>query len=160
MIDGPAVAALLGRLGFTHAVWVPDSALGRWEPALSVAGGPRLVRATREGEAIGLAAGLLLGGARPLVLMQCTGLFEAGDALRNVVHDLGLPLHLLVGVRSWHAAREGRSADNCPHFTEPLVRAWRLPFRWLDGPDPLADLEAALSAWQATGTAGVALLPE
>ena len=96
MIDGPAVVEALQACGVTHVVWIPDSHLGRWEPELRAAGTPRLVRATREGEAVGIAGGLLLGGARPLVMIQCTGLFEAGDALRNVVHDLKLPLKLLV----------------------------------------------------------------
>ena len=39
-----------------------------------------------------LAAGLMIGGAKPLVVVQCTGFFEAGDAVRNVVHDLELKL--------------------------------------------------------------------
>ena len=53
-----------------------------------------------------MAAGLSLGGARPVVVCQCTGLFEAGDALRNVVHDLKLPLKLVVGVRSYRVEAE------------------------------------------------------
>lgn len=79
-----------------------------------------------------IAAGLMLGGASPLVVIQCTGFFEAGDAVRNVVHDMKLPLKLIVGVRSWHASQAGRSADNCPHFAERLVTAWDMPFAWFD----------------------------
>src|SRR5215212_1395084 len=102
MTDGPAVVAALEAAGFTHLVWIPDSHLGTWEPALA---GSRLapVRVCREGEAVGLAAGLMLGGAAPLVVMQCTGFFEAGDAVRNVVHDLKLPLKMVVGVRNLRA---------------------------------------------------------
>ena len=44
--------------------------------------------------------GLHLGGRQPLIVLQCTGLFEAGDALRNLIHDLKLPLFFVVGVRS------------------------------------------------------------
>ena len=95
--DGPAVVSALKRCGVTHVVWVPDSSIGTWEPALLAEPSLTLLRACREGEAIGIAAGLLLGGKRPLVAIQCTGLFEAGDALRNVVHDLRLPLFLFVG---------------------------------------------------------------
>src|SRR5262245_47795404 len=119
MIDGPAVVGALQACGITHVVWVPDSHLGRWDPDLQAAGTPQLIRAAREGEAIGIAAGMMLGGARPLVMIQCTGLFEAGDALRNVVHDLQLPLLLLVGVRSYRSFQAGKSNDNCPKFTEP-----------------------------------------
>src|SRR5271166_4268476 len=93
--DGVAVAAALVEAGVSHVVWVPDSALGRWDRALASTPGLSLVRACREGEAVGLAAGLHLGGARPMVMMQCTGMFEAGDAIRNAVHDMRLPLFFL-----------------------------------------------------------------
>ncbi len=131
MIEPAAVVAALEAAGFTHLVWIPDSHLGTWEAAL---GGTKLtpIRVTREGEAIGLAAGLMLGGAKPLVVVQCTGFFEAGDAVRNVAHDLKLPLKMIVGVRSWRAAQAGKTADNCPHFADQVVKAWELPFSYFD----------------------------
>jgi sulfopyruvate decarboxylase TPP-binding subunit len=131
MIDGATVATALEAAGFTHLVWVPDSHLGTWDAALSAS---RLapIRPCREGEAIGIAAGLMLGGARPVVAIQCTGFFEAGDAVRNVVHDLRLPLKLLIGVRSWQALQTGKTADNCPRYAERIVEAWDLPREWFD----------------------------
>jgi sulfopyruvate decarboxylase TPP-binding subunit len=159
--DGPAVAAALTGAGITHVVWVPDSVLGRWDAALASAPGLALIRVCREGEAIGVAAGLHIGGARPIVMMQCTGLFEAGDALRNAVHDLRLPLFFLIGIRSWYAHRDGRSNDTCPVFTEPILRAWNLPFTLLDPRRHTpADLVAALQAARQSGTAAAALLAE
>ena len=131
MIDGSAAVAALESAGFTHVVWIPDSHFGTWDAGLTAS---RLapIRVCREGEAVGLAAGLMLGGANPLVVIQCTGFFEAGDAVRNVVHDLKLPLKLLVGVRSYRAFREGKSKDNCAPFAEKLVAAWELPASWFD----------------------------
>lgn len=131
MIDGTSVVAALEAVGFTHLVWIPDSHLGTWEAALT-ASTLKPIRPCREGEAVGIAAGLMLGGARPLVVMQCTGFFEAGDAVRNVVHDLKLPLKMIIGIRSWQAVRDGRSRDNCPHFATKLVEAWELPAVALD----------------------------
>lgn len=160
MNDGPAIAAALTACGITHVVWVPDSELGRWDAALSAAPGLRLVRVCREGEAIAVAAGLHLGGLRPLVMIQCTGLFEAGDALRNFVHDLKLPLFFLIGVRSWDAHQQGKSADTCPVFTEPILQAWRLPYTFLDRTRLADDLAAAYRRAQDERRAGVALLPE
>ena len=142
MIDGPTVVAALEAAGFTHLVWIPDSHLGTWDAALAGSQLP-VVRPCREGEAIGIAAGLMLGGAKPLVAIQCTGFFEAGDAVRNAVHDLKLPLKLLVGVRSWRAMQTGTSGDNCPHFAEPMVKAWDLPCEWLD-PFSSGECESAL----------------
>src|SRR5262245_47386202 len=92
MLDGPSVVAALVEGGVTHLVWIPDSELGLWEDAILAEPRLQLVRVCREGEAIAVAAGLLIGGKRPIVLIQCTGFFEAGDALRNFVHDLKLPL--------------------------------------------------------------------
>ncbi len=64
-------------------------------------------------------AGLhFFGGRRPIIFIQCTGVFEAGDALRNFIHDLKLPLFIVVGVRSWLAHQQGASTDTCPVFTE------------------------------------------
>jgi sulfopyruvate decarboxylase TPP-binding subunit len=131
MIDPATVVASLEAAGFTHLVWIPDSHLGLWEPELMRS---RLapIRVTREGEAIGLAAGLILGGARPLVAIQCTGFFEAGDAVRNVVHDLRLPLKMIIGVRSWTAHSLGKNSDNCPRYTDKLIRAWDIPHTLFD----------------------------
>lgn len=130
MVPGPLIAESLAVAGFTHVVWLPDSHLGTWDDA--IASHPKLivVRPCREGEAVCLAAGLMIGGAKPLVAIQCTGFFEAGDAVRNVVHDLKLPLKLLVGVRSWKDRETTK--DNCPALTEPVVKAWGLPFSWFD----------------------------
>jgi sulfopyruvate decarboxylase TPP-binding subunit len=135
MLDPAAAVRHLEAAGFSHAVWIPDSAVGPWEAALAASPKLKLIRPCREGEAIGIAAGLMLGAARPVVVIQCTGLFEAGDALRNVVHDLGLPLKLIVGVRSYRAYAAGQSKDNCPAFTEPILKAWQVPYTLLADAD-------------------------
>src|SRR5215813_1871494 len=132
MLDGPAVVAALKRQGVTHVIWIPDSELGSWESALTAPDGFPLVRVCREGEAFAVAAGLCLGGQRPVVIVQCTGFFEAGDALRNVIHDMRIPLFLMVGVRSYSLHQEGKTADSCPVFTEPILQAWRIPYVVLD----------------------------
>jgi len=135
MLNANYAVQALEASRFTHVVWIPDSFLGPWESALVASVQLKLIRPSREGEAIAIAAGLMLGGARPLVVMQCTGMFEAGDALRNVVHDLKLPLKLIVGVRSYQAFLEGKSKDNCATFSEPVLQAWQVPFTLVSHPD-------------------------
>ena len=49
--------AWLLECGVTHVIWIPDSELGTWEPALSSDADLRLIRVCREGEAIAVAAG-------------------------------------------------------------------------------------------------------
>jgi sulfopyruvate decarboxylase TPP-binding subunit len=161
MLDGPAITIALETCGTTHVVWVPDSHLGTWESDLLQSSSIRLIRPAREGEAIAIAGGLALGGAKPVVMIQCTGLFEAGDALRNIVHDLKLPLVLIVGVRSYLAHQAGKSSDNCPVFTEPILDAWKLPHVLLDpnrhGP---GDLISAIRGIQRSEFAGAILIAE
>jgi sulfopyruvate decarboxylase subunit alpha len=134
MLDAATAVRGLEK-GFTHVVWIPDSFLGPWESALVSSSKLKLIRPCREGEAIGVAAGLMLGGAQPVVVCQCTGLFEAGDALRNIVHDLKLPLKLIVGVRSYRAHLAGQTTDNCPAFSEPILKAWQVPYTILADAD-------------------------
>lgn len=160
MLDGPSVADALKQSGITHVVWIPDTELGAWNAALSLADGLTLIRVCREGEAFAVAAGLHLGGKQPIVIIQCTGLFEAGDALRNVLHDMKLPLFLIVGVRSWYALQKGGTPDTCPVFTEPIMRAWQIPFVLLDNQNTAADLAGAIQQARAENRAGAALIAE
>jgi sulfopyruvate decarboxylase TPP-binding subunit len=160
MLDGPSVATALKECGITHVVWIPDTTLGAWEPALLAEPALQLLRVCREGEAIAVAAGLLLGGRRPIVLIQCTGLFEAGDALRNVVHDLKLPLFLVVGVRNYYAHQRKATPDTCPVFTEPIMRAWQIPYVIFDRSHTAADLAATYRQADAEHRAAAVLLAE
>ena len=158
MLEGDAIARLLSELGFTHAVTVPDSTIGRWDGALERAG-IRIVRVCREGEAWAIAGGLHLGGATPLVLIQCTGLVESGDALRNIVHDWKLPIYAIVGYRSY-LSQETLPGDTCLVFTEPILAAWKLDYRLITRADQLNEIREHALACRATGAPGVALIAE
>lgn len=160
MIDGPSVARVFQELGITHVTWLPDSEIGTWEPSLLACPGLHLIRVCREGEAIAIAGGLMIGGKKPVAIMQCTGLFDAGDALRNIVHDLKLPLFCIVGVRSYYAHQQGTSRDSCPIFTEPIMKAWQIPYDLLGREHSAEDLATAYRRAQAEKRAGVVLLGE
>jgi sulfopyruvate decarboxylase subunit alpha len=160
MLDGAEIVGALKKCGVSHVIWIPDSELGKWETVLSADRDLKLIRVCREGEAMAVAAGLLLGGRRPIVVIQCTGLFEAGDALRNVVHDLKLPLFLIVGVRGYYAHQRGATNDSCPVFAEPILRAWQLPYVLLDRQHTAADLVAAYTRAREEKRAAAVLLAE
>lgn len=159
MLAGPDLVAALTRAEITDVVWIPDSELGQWNNALT-ASDLRLVRVCREGEAFALAGGLWLGGRSPVVLIQCTGLFEAGDALRNILFDLGLPLPILIGVRSARAWREGRTRDNCAAFTEPILNAWGVPYTWATEEDPASQVLQWIERIRTSNRGQVLLWPE
>jgi sulfopyruvate decarboxylase TPP-binding subunit len=142
MLDGESLKDTLVDCGVTHVVWIPDSSTGAWDTALSSTGALTLIRVCREGEAIAVAAGLLLGGKKPVIIIQCTGLFEAGDSLRNFVHDLGLPIFILVGLRNYYAYRKGQSRDSAPRFAESVVQVWQIPYMILENTSIKEDLGA------------------
>jgi len=146
----------LSAAGFREVVWIPDSTLGRFEPALHAEPGLRLLRVAREGEAWALALGLWAAGGRPFVVMQCTGLFESGDSLRNAVLDYRAPLCGMIGVRN--AARP--EIDSAPGRVEPFLRAFGVPYRWLGGAGDFSDLAAMFRPAGARMGPYLALLPE
>ena len=160
MLDGPSVAGALKECGITHVTWLPDSELGAWEPALLAEPSLKLIRVCREGEAIAIAGGLHLGGCKPVIAMQCTGFFEAGDAFRNFVHDLKLPLFFLIGVRSYYANQKKASSDSCPLFIEPILQAWQLPYSLFDIRHTRADLVAAYQQALSQKQAAAVLIAE
>jgi sulfopyruvate decarboxylase TPP-binding subunit len=157
LFSGPQIAELLADLQVTHVIWVPDSALGQWEGALESSSAFRLIRVSRESEAWAIAAGLHIGGARPLVIMQTTGLFDSGDALRNAVFDLGLALFAIVGHRSYLVEN---SPDSAKRFAEPVLRTWGIDYVLLTKPDELPHLREHFLACQAADKPGVALVAE
>ncbi len=157
MYSGPEIRDLLLQLGITHVVWMPDSELGLWDEALADCGRLELIRVCREGEAWPLAAGLSLGGARPIVVMQTTGLFESGDALRNVLFDLGLPLFALIGHRSYLV--DG-SPDTARRFAEPILDAWGIDHVLIAGRDDKPRLAEHYHACLTAGKPGVVLIAE
>ncbi len=159
MYSGEEMVDLLLELGITHVVWIPDSTFGEWDDAFTRSEQVELVQVCREGEAWAIAAGLYLGGARPLVVIQCTGMFESGDALRNAVHDYGLPLFGIVGYRSYLNS-ETLPGDTCLRFTEPILAAWDIPSVFIDevGKKPL--LQEHYRSCQQGGHAGIVLMAE
>jgi sulfopyruvate decarboxylase TPP-binding subunit len=158
VVDGPAIAGLLRRLRISHVVTVPDSTIGPWDSAIAGTG-IRLVRVCREGEAWGVAMGLFLGGQRPLVMIQCTGLFESGDALRNVLHDWQLPIPSLIGYRSY-LNQETLPGDTCLVFTEPILDAWTLEYLLLTEAGQLDAAAAHMERCRTAGKPGVLLVAE
>jgi sulfopyruvate decarboxylase subunit alpha len=157
MFSGQQIATLLGSLGVSHVVTVPDSTIGRWERDIESSGIP-LVRVCREGEAWSIAGGLMLGGASPLVLIQCTGLFESGDALRNTIHEWKLPIYSIIGYRSY-LNQEKLPGDTCLTFTEPVLAAWKLDVLFVKQPGQLDDIGHHYHACHGSRP-GVALIAE
>jgi sulfopyruvate decarboxylase subunit alpha len=158
VFSGDQVGVLLQKLGVTHVITVPDSTIGQWESGIEQHG-LALVRVCREGEAWAIAGGLYLGGSTPLVLIQCTGLFESGDALRNVLHEWKLPIYSIIGYRSY-LNQDSLPGDTTLVFTEPILAAWGLDVRLITRATQFLDIEEHYRACRAASRPGVALIAE
>jgi len=116
----------LKKNGVTHVVWLPDSEtnwlyqLMKAEPSLT------LIAVAREGPAFSVAAGLSVGGKKPAILIQNTGLLESGDSLRGWALGLNIPVVLLVGYRGW--TRHGITQDTAATFTERFLNAFGINY--------------------------------
>jgi hypothetical protein len=133
----------------THVIGLPDNASAGLFEVLRADGGIRLVPVTREGEAFGIAAGLWIGGATPVVLVQNTGFLESGDAFRGTITRMRVPLLCLITYRgyakmaAWRrdapgalrdaAALADAKLDSAALVTEATLNAWGLPFDFLHG---------------------------
>jgi len=139
--------ALVGER-ITHVTGVPDNTSGPLFDALVGHPSIRLVRITREGEAFALAAGLWMGGASPLVVVQNTGFLEAGDSLRGTAVRMGVPLPIVVTGRGYAKMERAGLApdsersrelmtrpdvDSVALTTEPTLKAWGIPFERAEG---------------------------
>jgi len=133
MNDAPAnvlspetVLAEIKKHGVTHVVYLPDSETNwlylmmKADPAIC------LVGVNREGHASSIAAGLWLGGAKPLILIQNTGMLESGDSIRGWLMTLNVPIVLLVGYRGW--TRHGVTTDTVATYTERFLMAFGLNY--------------------------------
>lgn len=112
--------------GVTHVVWLPDSEtnwlylLMQAEPSL------HLIAVSREGQAFSVAAGLAVGGKKPIILIQNTGLMESGDSLRGWGLGLNIPVVLMVGYRGW--TRHGVNQDTAATYTERFLNAFGINY--------------------------------
>ena len=146
MIQASLILRELTRLGVTHIVGLPDNGSRSLFELLEEQNDIKVMLVSREGEAFAIASGLLVGGARPLVLIQNTGLFEAGDAFRGTAYNMGLPLVMLIGYRGYGGHREGgERVDTAATFLEPTLDAWCIPYTIATTDDDVAQIGAAFA---------------
>ena len=121
-LTGEKILDELKKCGVTHIVWLLGSELRFMYEAMISQKEITLVPFCREGEGVAIAAGLILGGKKPVVLYQNAGLYEAGDSLRLVSFELHLPLLMLIGYRGW------RGTDSAGIILEPTLDAWGIKY--------------------------------
>jgi sulfopyruvate decarboxylase subunit alpha len=105
-----AVAGGVHRAGIRDVVYVPDNPLSHVLRAFE--GGyadVRLLLATREEEAFGIAAGLYLGGRQAAVMLQSSGVGNSLNAITSLLLPYRIPVLMIVSLRGepgeWNAAQ-------------------------------------------------------
>ena len=144
--------------GVTHVVTLPDNASKALLELLLTQESIRVVSVTREGEAWAVAAGLWIAGGTPAVVIQNTGFFESGDALRGTAMRMQIPLLCLLTYRGYATLKaaslgsptapvEGRTlsrsdVDSCALLFEPTLQAWGIPYDFLHDDTDVAKIRA------------------
>ncbi|MYF90648.1 MAG: hypothetical protein F4184_00460 [Gemmatimonadetes bacterium] len=159
VISAAKIIAALERHGITHVLGVPDNGSCVLYERLWEHDTIEVILTSREGEAYGLASGLYLGGAHPLVLIQNTGFLEAGDALRGTAYNMGIPLVMLVGYRGYATMAPGAPrVDTAATFFEPTLKAWNIPYTAMHTDDDCGQIDAAFAKAQETSLPTAVLL--
>ena len=144
------------KCGVTHIVCLPDSESQSVYEAIISQPDFTLVPVCREGEAIAIAAGLMLGGKEPVVLHQSTGFFESGDSVRGLALDLQLPLLLLIGYRGWR--HDSPMTDSAAIFIEPILDAWGIKHHLVETDDDVERISLGFKEAQETQKPVVVLI--
>ena len=116
----------LNKNDITHVVWLPDSETNYLYERMVADDSLELVPVCREGESMAVAAGIWVGGKKPVVLIQNTGMFESGDSIRGLGLDIDFPLVMMIGYRGW--TRHGYTPDSAGRFTEKILDAWNIEY--------------------------------
>jgi len=94
------VCAGLHAAGCQHVVYVPDNPLSQVLAGLEERyPDVKTTLATREEEAVGIAAGLYLGGQRPALLMQSSGVGNALNGIASLLLAYQVPVLIIVSMR-------------------------------------------------------------
>ena len=137
-----SVVAELKKNDISLVVWLPDSETNFMYQLLTNEPPLDLVPVCREGETMAIAAGLWVGGKRPIVLIQNTGIFEAGDSIRGLGLDVNQPLVMLVGYRGW--SRHGLTRDSAARFIEHILHAWGISYYLIETDDDADRISLAI----------------
>ena len=144
---GQLICDELKRNGVEYVVWVPDSETHFMHDSMLNDPSLRIVQVCAEGEAVGICAGMHMGGKRGVVLIENAGAFDSGNALKWTV-GLRFPLVLLIGYlgyRNLETTPGGKMRGGHRDITEPFLEALDIPYELVDSDDKVAKISDAFS---------------
>ena len=125
-LNPETVMGEMKKNGVTHVVWLPDSETNWLYLLMSEDPSLDLIPVSREGQAFSTAAGLSVGGKKPIILIQNTGMMESGDSLRGWALGLNIPVVMMVGYRGY--TRHGVNQDTAATYTERFLNAFGINY--------------------------------
>lgn len=143
-----AILEQLQSCDITHITTVPDYVMLSVYRALDdLANPPELISCSTEDDAVAVAAGLYIGGGRPMVMMQNQGLYASLNAIRALGIDARLPLFMLIGQFGREYDNLGRpareSARPLVRNTERILEALEIDYYTCDVPEDVGNIGKA-----------------
>ena len=162
-IPASACIAALQQQRVSHVVTVPDWVQLSLHAQLDTGGdGIALINTCNENQAVTTAAGLTLGGKRPLLVMQNQGLYNCVNTLRAICLDAQIPLVLMVGQFGREFNNLGKPATESRHtmvrIMEPLLDALGINYHCLDSQADLPKIGQAFDQAEKNCSAVVLLV--
>jgi sulfopyruvate decarboxylase TPP-binding subunit len=146
-LDPEAVVNQLLDCQVTHVLTVPDYVMLSVYRAIEARSAPKLIYTCTEDEAVTMSAGLHIGGARPVVMMQNQGLYASLNAVRAIGLDARLPLFMLIGQFGREFSNVGRPRADSSRLLvrncERLLEALDIPYFACEGDDDIAQIGRA-----------------
>lgn len=146
MLSAAKIIEAIKAQNVTHVVGLADNLCRVLFEELQREESIEVVHVSREGEAFALASGLYVGGQKPLILIQNTGLLESGDAFRGTSWIMQIPQVMLVAYRGFKTLDpEMERKDTVAEFTEPTLKAWNIPYKTMVGDEDVSLIERAFN---------------
>ena len=143
--------------GFDFFTGVPDSTFQGVLRILEEDPGVEYLPAVREDIAIGLAVGAYLGGRRPMVLMQNSGLGTSVNALTSLALLYKTPMLLLIGWRGYNPSDAPEHSWSGMRM-EVLLRDLGMPYEVMEASTFRDDVRRAVDAMQALSVPAAVIL--
>lgn len=138
------IADQLKKLGIKYVVTLPDNWLKELLEIVSKDPDFHHVSVAREDEGVGICAGLYLTGQEAVLMIQNSGLFLCGNALKSLCLKYSLPLLVLVSNR-------GSLEEDAPYHiaagrglvTGPFLKALNIPYHEVKRPEEAGKIAEA-----------------
>ena len=162
-ISASAAVGALQRNRVDHVVTVPDWVQLSLHMQLQAGvPGMRVINTCNENQCVTVAAGLTIGGRKPILMMQNQGLYNCVNSLRAVCLDAHVPLVFMVGQFGREFGNIGAdprlSRRTMVSIMEPMLDAIGVPFLRMDDDAGLGRMDEAYEMAQQRRTAVILLV--